>query len=129
MQNLQSNTQNSLNFFKHLNEGNIPQWFTTMAENVQTFEPVGTPPNIGYAGLQKWLESFFQPIESMQMIIGKHYAAGNEVAICWSGVAKLKNGKDLNFEGVDVHIYNEDGLIEMVKGYFDPTELMNAITQ
>lgn len=117
-------TETSTRFFSTLNVGDIEGWLGTLASDARSYEPVGSPPNEGHEGLLKWLQALSAPFESMKIEVGDVYAAGNSAAITWTAHAKLKNKKDFQMTGVDVHEYNEQGKIQTVKGYFDPAPMM-----
>ena len=120
-------TETSTKFFTSLNQGDIESWLGTLASDVRTYEPVGTPANEGHEGVLSWLQNMSDPFESMSLEVGDIYAVGNSAAIIWRGQAKLKSGGEFSFKGIDVHEYNDDGKIQTVKGYFDPTPMMAAL--
>ncbi|RMF76898.1 MAG: nuclear transport factor 2 family protein [Chloroflexi bacterium] len=119
--------ETSLKFFDSLNQGDINAWLATLASDVKTYEPVGTPANEGHDGVMQWLQNMSQPVESMTITVDEIFVAGRSAAIRWSGHAVFKNGNTLDFAGIDVHDYNENGKIQTVKGYFDPTPMMEAM--
>ena len=116
--------QTSRDFFNSLNNGDIEGWLKTLAKDALSYEPVGTPPNEGHEGLLQWLENMGQPFESFHTDVKEVFVAGNDAAIRWTAVGKLKSGQEINLSGIDVHEYNEDGQIQTVKGYFDPSPIM-----
>lgn len=117
--------KNSTTFFEALNRGDIPTFLTTLAEDVRTYEPVGTPANEGHQGVLRWLEGM-AGFESWVTKVVNVYVSGNSAAIVWRSQGRTVNGVKINLEGVDVHEYNEDGKIATVEGYFDPSPIMAA---
>ena len=120
--------ETSQEFFAALNRGDVQGWLNTLAEDATSHEPVGTPPNQGHEGLLQWLQQSGEAFETWQTTVQDIFVAGNSAAIRWSSHGVLRNGEEVNIEGIDVHEYNADGKIQTVKGYFDPTPIMAAIS-
>ena len=91
-----------------------------------TYEPVGTPPNEGHEGVIAWA-SAMAGFESVTMEVREIYVSGNSAAIVWTTTFGLPGDMEIELNGVDVHEYNADGLIQTVYGYFDPTPLMELM--
>lgn len=117
--------ENSSEFFEALNRGDIPGFLATLAEDVCTYEPVGTPANEGHQGVLAWLEGM-AGFESWVTKVERIHVIGNNAAVVWRSQGRTKSGAKVNLEGVDIHEYNEKGQISVVKGYFDPTPIMVA---
>ncbi len=113
-------------FFDSLNAGDIETWLTTLAEDAVSFEPVGTPPNVGHEGLLAWVGSQ-AGFESVTTKVNEIIVAGNSAAILWTSTFVLPGGAEIVLDGVDVHEYNDAGLIQIVEGYFDPSPIFAAI--
>ena len=99
-------------------------WIANFAEEAVTYDPVGSPPTKGHAGLRQ----FFQTIAGVFDKLGLHedhvFVSGNGAAVKWTGRGTGKNGYELTFEGIDVFEINEQGKIQKVWGYWDPTAVM-----
>lgn len=119
--------KNSSTFFEALNRGDIPTFLATLAADVRTYEPVGTPANEGHQGVLRWLEGM-AGFESWVTRVDSIYVSGNSAAVVWRSQGRTANGADVKLEGVDIHEYNEDGKIGIVKGYFDPSPIMAAVS-
>lgn len=55
-------------------------------------------------------------------------SAGRHTAVTWTTRFTLPDGQVVALSGVDTHAFDETGLIHEIKGYFDPSPLMAAIT-
>lgn len=118
----------SLTFFDALNKGDMDTFLGTLADNVKTYEPVGTPANEGHQGVMNWLGSM-QGFESWKTIVDNIYVAGSSAAVAWHSEGRTMDGKDVALQGIDIHEYDDAGQIVSVKGYFDPTPIMAAFSQ
>ncbi len=115
-------------FFATMNAGDMPGWLATMAPDVVTFEPVGTPPNVGHEGVMAWMQRNAEMgMTSVHVTLDRVIPAGQETAVLWTADFTLANGAAVTVSGVDIHRFDDDGLIVEVRGYFDPMPMMAAM--
>ncbi|MBV7339158.1 nuclear transport factor 2 family protein [Chloroflexi bacterium TSY] len=114
-------------FFSTMLAGDMDGWLATLAADAVSYEPVGSPPNVGHEGLLAWAGSM-SGFDSVNIELHDLFVAGNSAAITWTSTFILPGGEAIAINGVDVHEYNSAGTIQTVKGYFDPMPLMAAMS-
>lgn len=118
----------SQKFFDRLNAGDMEGWLQTMAANVVTHEPVGTPPNVGHDGVMAWAARNQQMgFKAVIVTVDSIFPAKSETIIRWTTRFTLPDGSEVSIDGVDQHRFDDQGRIVEVRGYFDPTPLMAAM--
>lgn len=117
---------NSRAFFSTMLAGDMDGWLATLDKDAVSYEPVGTPPNVGHDGLLAWAASL-SGFESVHIELHQLFVAGNSVAVVWTSTFTLPGGEAIAIDGVDIHEYNSAGTIQTIKGYFDPMPLMAAM--
>ncbi|MEM7442609.1 MAG: nuclear transport factor 2 family protein [Pseudomonadota bacterium] len=127
---LSAQIETSRAFFDRLNEGDIQGWLATMATDVVTHEPVGTPPNIGHDGVIAWaMRNQEMGFQSVAVEVHDIHTVPGETAVDWTTHFVLPNGDDVALDGVDIHRFDDDGTIVEVRAYFDPTPLLRLMEQ
>ena len=111
-------------FFSSLLAGDIDAWLATLASDAVSYEPVGSPPNQGHEGLLAWASSL-SGFESVAIELHDVFVADRSAAIPWTSTFTMPGGAAISVDGIDVHQFNDEGKIQVVKGYFDPRALMS----
>ena len=96
----------------------------TFAEDGTTYDPVGTPGISGRSAIREFLESIMKNFKSVGLTEDVVFVAGNGAAVKWTGHGTSANGKEVNFEGIDVLEVNADGKIQTVHAYWNPAEMI-----
>src|SRR6266567_2460528 len=96
----------------------------TFAEDGTTCDPMGTPPISGRPAIREFLESICKNFKSVALTEDSVFVAGNGAAVKWTGKGTSANGKEVNFEGIDVFEVNADGKIQTVRAYWNPAEMI-----
>jgi steroid Delta-isomerase len=96
----------------------------TFAEDGTTFDPVGTPAITGRDAIREFLASIGKNFKSVGLIEQSVFVAGNGAAVKWVGQGTSTTGKEVKFEGIDVFEINEDGKIQTVHAYWNPSEMI-----
>ena len=96
----------------------------TFAEDGTTYDPVGTPGVAGHEAIREFFSSIFKNFKSAALTEDSIFIAGNGAAVKWTGKGTSANGKNVNFEGVDVFEVNADGKIQTVRAYWNPAEMI-----
>src|SRR5262249_6703921 len=102
-------------------------WLATFAEDAVTHDPVGTPPTYGHKGLQQFFETISAVFEKVGIQENHVFVSGQQAAVKWTGSGVGLNGTEVIFEGIDVFEINEQGKIQQMWGYWDPTAVMAQI--
>lgn len=94
------------------------------ATDAVSHDPVGAPPFEGHAGLRKFFDGMAQALERASLTEDRVFVAGDQAAVKWSGHAVGKNGRQADFEGIDVLTVDDDGKIRELRAYWDPAAMM-----
>ena len=96
----------------------------TFAEDGTTRDPVGAPPVSGREGVREFFQSIFKNFKSVALDENSVFVAGNGAAVKWTGHGTSANGKEVNFEGIDIFEVNDDGKIQTLRAYWNPAEMI-----
>ena len=99
----------------------------TFAEDGTTRDPVDAPPISGRDGIREFLQSICKNFKSVSLDEESIFVAGNGAAVKWIGKGISANGKEVNFEGIDVFEVNADGKIQNVWAYWNPAEMITQL--
>ena len=96
----------------------------TFAEDGTTYDPVGSPGFTGRDAIREFFSSIFKNFKSVALTEDSIFVAGDGAAVKWTGKGTSANGKNVNFEGIDVFEVNADGKIRTVRAYWNPAEMI-----
>lgn len=111
-------------YFAALRAMDMEAWIATFAPDATSYDPVGAPPTIGHDALRQFFSAIVAAFEKVGLTEDHVFIAGNGAAVKWTGRGKGKNGRDIRFEGIDIFELNEAGLIQTVRAYWNPAEVM-----
>lgn len=111
-----------------INNLNPPAYAALFSATSAVHSPVGTAPFAGPEGAARYLEQFVPHLQSIRFRPGKIRNNGSHAAFEWVLEATSKTGRQVTAEGLDVIVYNAEGLIERVYGYWEPAPFLAAIT-
>ena len=116
-----TNTINA--YFAAITALDVEQWVATFAPDGTSYEP-GNPPLTGHDALRQFFNGIAAGFEAIEMKPDQIFPLDNEAAVKWSARGKGRNGRNVTFEGIDVFVVNEAGMIQSVKAYWNPAALM-----
>ena len=96
----------------------------TFAEDGTTYDPVGSPGVTGRDAIREFFNSIFKNFKSAALTEDSIFVAGDGAAVKWTGKGTSANGKNVNFEGIDVFEVDADGKIRTVRAYWNPAEMI-----
>lgn len=96
----------------------------TFAEDGTTYDPVGSPGVTGRDAIREFFSSIYKNFKSVALTEDSIFIAGNGAAVKWTGKGTSANGKDVNFEGIDVFEVDVDGKIRTIRAYWNPAEMI-----
>jgi steroid Delta-isomerase len=115
---------NAINaYFAAISALDAEQWVATFAPDGTSYEP-GNPPFTGHDALRQFFNGIAAGFESIEMKPDQIFPLGNEAAVKWSARGKGRNGRTVAFEGIDVFVVDEAGMIQSVKAYWNPAAMM-----
>ena len=112
------------NYFLAIRAMDPEAFANTFAEDGTTRDPVGTPGITGRTAIREFLASICKNFKSVALTEDSVFVAGNGAAVKWTGKGTSANGKEVNFEGIDVFEINADGKIQNVWAYWNPAEMI-----
>ena len=99
-------------------------WVNTFAEDAVSHDPVGSPAITGHQKLAEFFQSIAGAFKELALTEQEVFIAGNGAAVKWIGRGTSKQGKPVQFEGIDVFQINEAGRIQTLSTYWNPTEMV-----
>lgn len=96
----------------------------TFAPDATTYDPVGAPPTVGHDALRQFFTAIMAAFDKVGLTEDHVFIAGDGAAVKWTGSGKGKNGRAVRFEGIDIFEFNEAGLIQTIRAYWNPAEVM-----
>jgi steroid delta-isomerase len=114
-------------YFAALRAMDADAWVATFAEDGVSQDPAGSPPVRGHAALKQLAANMWGPWQQVGLQEQEIFVVANLAAVKWMGKGRAKNGRDLQFEGIDVITVNERGKIQLLQGYWD-TSILSQVT-
>ena len=111
-------------YFAALRAMDVEAWVATFAPDAKSYDPVDAPPTVGHDGLRQFYAAIAGAFEKVGLTEDHVFIAGNSAAVKWTGRGRGKNGRDVKFEGIDIFEFNEEGLIQTVRAYWNPAEVL-----
>lgn len=102
----------------------VDAWLATMSDDIVSYQPVGTPPLKGRQAMRKFFLNLAEVFETLGMTEEFIHIADNQVAVKWIGFGTGKNGREVTFEGIDLLEMDVIGLIQTVRAYWNPAEVI-----
>ncbi len=99
----------------------------SFAEDGTTYDPVDSPGITGRDGIREFFASIYKNFKSVGLSEDHVFVAGHSAAVKWTGKGTSINGKEVNFEGIDVLEVNEDGKIQTLRAYWNPAEMIGQL--
>jgi len=96
----------------------------TFAEDGATCDPMGSPPVSGRAAVREFFQSIFKNFKGVSLTEDSVFVAGSGAAVKWTGRGTSADGKEVNFEGIDVFEVSQDGKIQNIWAYWNPAEMI-----
>ena len=97
---------------------------STFAEDGTTYDPVGSEGVTGRDAIREFFSSIYKNFKNVTLTEDSIFVAGDGAAVKWTGKGTSANGKNVNFEGIDVFEVDADGKIRTVRAYWNPAEMI-----
>jgi len=111
-------------YFAAIRAMDVNRLMTAFAPNAELYDPVGTPPKIGAEVIRDFFAQTFSSFQLVSLTENNVYIIGKIAAVKWTGRAVGPSGNSCDFEGIDVLHCTEQGLIELVRAFWNPTPVM-----
>ena len=123
----QTNAAVVANFYAALRSNAVEVWLANFAESAVAHDPVGTPPHHGHAGLRAFLSGVLGQFETFGLTEEDVFHAPQGAAVKWTGRGRGRNGQPIEFQGIDVFEFDQDGKILSLKAYWDAAPVMATL--
>lgn len=103
-------------------------WVSLFADEIRLRNPVGEPVMSGKEGVARFFETMAEQFESVAIHEQFVIAHPLEAAVKWKCFGETANGKEVQFEGIDIFQFDSDGRITRLDGYWDAAPLIDALS-
>jgi steroid delta-isomerase len=114
-------------FYAALRANDVAAWLDTFASEAIAHDPVGMPPHHGHEGLRAFLSGVLEQFASFRLTEEDVFLAPNGAAVKWTGRGQGRNGRPVEFSGIDVFDFNGDGKICLLKAYWDAAPVLATL--
>ncbi len=114
-------------WFVGINAMDVTQYLAACADDAILYDPVGAPPLESEEARRQFYEGVTALFERVSAVPENTYIVGNDAAVNWTIRATAKNGKTVEFGGIDVLTFNDEGRVKGQMSFWDPTALMAQI--
>ena len=115
-------------YFAALRAMDAERWVAVFAPDAISHDPLGTPPHHGHEALRRFILSILALWTEVGLTEDFVSISGHSAAIKWTGRGTGRNGAHVTFEGIDCIEVNEAGKIVLVKAFWNPGPVIQAIT-
>ncbi len=102
----------------------VEAWLATFAEDAISEDPYGSPPMKGKDALSQFFNGIASAFETIDMRADQVFISGNAAAVKFTIAGRGKNGRDIKAEGIDVFEFDEAGLIQRLRAYWNPAAMI-----
>ena len=115
-------------FYAALRSHDVAAWLDTFAEDAIAHDPVGMPPHYGHEGLKAFLSGVLAQFVSFGLTEDDVFHAPNSAAVRWTGRGHGRNGRTVQFSGIDLFEFDGNGKIRLFKAYWDAAPVLATLT-
>jgi steroid Delta-isomerase len=115
------------NYFAATRAMDVEGYLAAFAPDATNYDPVGGEPLKGHEAMRQFFLGIAGLFKSVGLTEEFVTVAGNEVAVKWKGEGISQNGKEVVFEGIDIFELNSEGLVQILRAYWNPSEMMERL--
>lgn len=116
------------NFYAALRANDVEAWVSNFAENAVLEDPVGTPPREGKADIRAFLAGVLSLTTEFGISEDHVFINENTAAVKWTGKGVGKNGRKIQFEGIDLIEVNNKGEVISLRAFWDAEPTLAVLT-
>lgn len=116
-------------YFDALNSIDRSAFVSCFAADATVRDPYGGPELRGQDGLNKFFDGMERTWREFNMEPQAAYKGGARVAVPWATTAVAKNGKGVQFSGVNVFTIGDDERIQELNAYWDFKAMLAQIRE
>lgn len=118
----QNNIRNTINaYFAANNARDVDGFVSAFAADAYLYNAAETSPITGRDAVVQVAEQSLLPYREVSATIERIFIAGNGAAVFYTGHLTAQNGRTAPIEGIDVFEINDEGKIQSIRFYLDPT--------
>jgi steroid delta-isomerase len=114
-------------FYAALRSNDVEAWLANFAADAIAHDPVGAPPHHGHTGLRAFLSGILGQFERFGLTEDAVFHAPQGAAVKWTGSGRGRNGRQVEFHGIDVFEFDHEGKIVSLKAYWDAAPVMATL--
>jgi steroid delta-isomerase len=114
-------------FYAALRSNDVDAWVALFAAATAA-DPVGAPVHRGHEGLRAFLSGVLEQFETFGLTENAVYCVPGGAAAKWTGLGLGRNGRSVEFEGIDVFEMDAHGLIKSLSAYWDAAPVLEVIS-
>jgi len=111
-------------FFAAFCNKDVEAWLATFAADATSHDPVGAPPNVGHAALRQFFLTVMDMFDRVSIGAEQVLVCNQRGVAKWRAQGVGKNGRTVNFAGLDVFEMDESGKIKGLWGFWDPAAML-----
>ena len=111
-----------------INTMNAIAYVACFAPDSELYDPADGAAFYGHDGALAFFSQFEPLLESIRFTPGQVHLSGNHAAFPWRIEANGKNGRTASAEGIDAAVFNDDGHIVTLRGYWNAGPFVAALT-
>lgn len=111
-------------YFTAINDMNLEAWVNTFAPDCYHQDPANGAVLIGHDSIKLFFQNIGMLLAEAHFSATDIFVCSNSAAVKWNAQVKGKNGRELQIAGIDIFEFNEQGKIQKLLGYWNPTKMM-----
>ena len=119
-------TETISRYFAAIRRKDSEDWCACFAADGIAHDPADAPARQGRAAHRQFFEGVAGLFDDLDFRAGAAFVCGNQAAVHFTARCAAKNGNVAEVAGIDVFVFDADGLIASLHGYWDPTPLFVA---
>jgi steroid delta-isomerase len=97
-------------------------WMALFTEDCEQIDPYPSEPNRGHEGVGGFWDRTFAMASNFEFAVDKVFVTGDRAAMPFTLSLEM-GGARYEFDGVDVFEFADDGRIQRLTAYWDPTQV------
>lgn len=110
-------------YFEATQSGDAARWADRFTEDAVVEDPVGQSILKNRADILNQGKQFIESFEEVGLYPAFVQVAGTRAAAKWNGRGITKDGRRVEFEGINVWEFTPDGRVQKLKGYWNPANM------
>ncbi len=111
-------------YFAVNNALDVEGFVATFAPDALMYNTPGAQPITGQDAFRQVAQRFMAPYSEINATQDRVFISGNGAAVLYTAEFTAKNGRTARVQGIDVFEFNDQGKIQVIRYYWDPTPVM-----